>query len=353
MANRKILFASHDPGGANVLLPIVKIFYEDLNYQCILILLGPAGAKLYSHFPKAVNVGLSSFSLPDYPNEYSTTETEILAVFQTYLPDIVFVTTSYNSNLERICLKFAKTFQIPNAGIVDFWSNYSQRFYYERKYFYPDILFVYDVEMHDSYKKIGCKSEIIICGNPHFETLQHKIKHNVPSNTKQKKIIRFFSENIWHYFPNYSINEFSIVNILINYFEINQKHIDFIVRPHPMESHNLWNKYLADKNQECKYVSLYLDSYNLYDALANTDISIGISSMVLFESSIIGIPTYSYQIDIPEEQVNSIPLEEYGIQILKYKTELPDLLEDHNKINKNPTVLCSMEIIKSRIDNVL
>jgi len=70
-SRKKILFASHDPGGANILYHIIKIFRNNKNYKIELALLGPAKKLIKISGWNIKRIRLHKKKTPGFPNKIS------------------------------------------------------------------------------------------------------------------------------------------------------------------------------------------------------------------------------------------------------------------------------------------
>jgi hypothetical protein len=206
---KKILFAAHDPGGINVLAPVI----DSREYEVLLILLGPARAKYRIPVGRARLLDIPSAPLPDFPNEQGVDPKDVTRLLQTHVPDCIFTATSYNSTLEKYLIALGRQLSIPTAAILDFWGNYRLRFTVGHNTHFPDLIFVADRKMAAGLLQEGIDTEIVLCGNPHLSQLAATHTRPVAARTPAKQVFRFFSENIAHYFPDKSLNEFVIVAI--------------------------------------------------------------------------------------------------------------------------------------------
>lgn len=327
---KKILVAAHDPGGSNVIGPIIaKLAGQTQQYSLTLALLGPARQRIPTSGSNIIATDLPALPTPGFPNEQSTREESVAALLDQLQVDIIFTATSYNSNLERLFLKHAKKRRIPSAAIIDYWANYAERFTLEGQRYFPDVLFVTDKKMAEEVQSEHPSSQIIVCGNPHLRELaETHASHRQAQQKNKKQRYRFFSENVHHYFPHRPINEFSMVTQLVRFLADRNSSAEFLVRPHPMESHAPWEKFFADfsSREELKSIKLSLDTSPFPEVLADNFIAIGITSMALLETTVCNIPTFSYQIGLPDTGYLFLPFAEYRITPLKTAEDLDLLL---------------------------
>lgn len=330
---KRILVAAHDPGGSNVIGPIIaKLASQTRQYSLILALLGPARQRISASGSNIIAVDLPTLPTPGFPNEQSTKEESVTTLLDQLQVDIVFTATSYNSNLERLFLKHAQKRRIPSAAIIDYWANYAERFTLDNNRYFPDVLFVTDQKMAEEVQNEHPPSQIIVSGNPHLRELaEAHASHSQTQQKTKKQRYRFFSENIHHYFPHRPINEFSMVANLIRFLADRNLPTEFLVRPHPMESHDPWKKFFADlsSQEDIKTVTLGLDTSPFPEVLADSFIAIGITSMALLETAVCNIPTFSYQLGLPDTGYLFLPFAEYRITSLKTTEDLGLLLAPH------------------------
>jgi hypothetical protein len=83
--------------------------------------------------------------------------------------------------------------------------------------------------------------------------------------------------------------------------------------------------------------------------------AVGLSSMVLIETAICGIPTYSYQIDMPYDDYFYLPFEDYGIERLCRYEDLNNLFSerDSNPTRSRLQQKSSMRIIHDQIMSMI
>lgn len=312
---RKLLFASHDPGGYNLIEPIIEEVIKNKTFEVFLCLSGPAYTRAKSnpilyHFLQ----DLITFPVNGFENEVDVDQLHYYELFIKIRPDFVLTSTSINSNLERYSLKFSKDLGIKSFVYIDSWGGKDIRFRNNLISIVPDHIFVCDDNMgslYNDYIKSG--SILSVVGNVHLEKLHTKTKIQRTENNGDKKKILFVSENILHYYPNNLVNEFSIVDNILNSYNLFDK-IEIYIRPHPLESKHEWEIFINKRNNKNAAIELYFDnSSTIFNAIEKSDLVIGISSMALIEASIMGVPTFSYQIGIIDNSMLYIPFKLYNI----------------------------------------
>lgn len=353
---KKILFAAHDPGGINVLAPVIDFFAEQEEYEVLLVLLGPARAKYRIPVGRARLLEIPSAPLPDFPNEQGVDPTDVTGLLQAHAPDCIFTATSYNSTLEKHLIALGRQLSIPTAAILDFWGNYRLRFTVGHNTHFPDLIFVADQKMAAGLRQEGVNADIVLCGNPHLSQLAATHTRPVAARTPAKQVFRFFSENIAHYFPDKPLNEFTIVAHLIRFLKQAAVEATFIIRPHPMESPAPWQAFINEQQPD-KIIDLRLDTLDFNTLLSQSFVAIGLTSMALIETTVCDIPTFSYQISVPDDGYLFLPYEEYGITRLQHEEDLALLIRNgHTQQQCRHCVrhaLNPIEVIAQRLSSLL
>lgn len=354
----KILFSSHDPGGCNMLIPIIESLQERKGISLFLAFAGPATSRITQINTSGIDIiKVPTIPFEDFPNECDVNQREVRSILQQIQPDIVVTSTSINSNIERFFILFAQELLLKDYAFIDSWAGEDVRFNSTKVKVVPSNIFVCDSQMGKSYKKYQTQgSKIITVGNPHLEVLSNKkllqSKHKSDCST-----ILFCSENIKHYFPNKLINEFTIIEEIIKsgFFNVKTK---LLIRPHPMESKLPWQQFIERNESSTGPFSLHLDlNPSVYDSILNSDVVFGISSMALIESAILGVPTFSYQLGIEKNSdMLYIPFKDYGINILKTASDLKKIITNltdlpfdktkHNNIHINAVANTLSELVK-------
>lgn len=350
-----ILFAAHDPGGTNVIKPVIEYYTGLPEWRVVLLLLGPARERIT--IPGAEYLDIPTYPTPGFPNEVSVYPEDVKNLLHTITPDFVFTATSFNSNLERLVIRFANERQIPTASILDYWSNYSQRFSYDGIVVYPQVIFVADVKMAQECKEaVEGAAQVIISGNPHLQSLTTTIakRRTVMNEKNPLRRVRFFSENIHHYYPHKTVNELTIVTDLIQYLHRYAWLGEVLIRPHPMESRDVWSSFIKTHTAPSQGIQLGLDVTPFNDVLTDNFIALGLTSMALLETAVCGIPTFSYQIGVPQSDgYFMLPYQEYGIVQVRDAAEIPSMLDAKMMYRQIDETTANFQVIQTLIANNL
>lgn len=312
---KKIVFTSHDPGGCNLLVPLIDALSSNPNYTIFLLMAGPAKMKTmrFSGFG-ARQIELTTFPLENFPNEYDVLQSEIEAILDEIKPDILFTSTSINSNIERYVIQYGKMSGVATMSYIDSWIGEDIRFNSDKINVCPNYILVCDEQMKEPYHKFESENcRIMVVGNLHLETLARDNKNIVNENIEENRVL-FFCENIKHYYPDEVFNEIVVLQQILDAYKYNRK-LDIIVRPHPLESKSHWVRFIDNAEGLNTFITLSLDNTDdLNESIQKSASTFGISSMALIEASIMGKYTFSFQVGIQgNRKFLYIPFETYGI----------------------------------------
>jgi len=338
---RKIVFASHDPGGFNLLFPIIQSFADHIGLEVHLLLVGSSLTRFNAFDDKGKSqlYHLDSFSIDGFPNELDVNKADVWDLLDKINPDAIITGTSINSNVERYCISYGYERNVPALAIIDSWVGENVRFKSRLIEAYPRIIMVTDESMADRYRVFGNKgSEIVLVGNPHLEELYNRNLNRIAKQKVNLSRVLFFSENISHYYPDNLINEYTILGSILEYCNLPEP-LTLAIRPHPLESHDNWRAFISDNSSKNSSIRLEIDGINsVEESILTSKLTFGISSMALIESSIFLKPTFSYQVGMERENsMLYIPFEEFGILRLTNMNEVRSMFSISEKpISSHP-----------------
>lgn len=282
----KILIACQDPGGTDAVWPVVKELSKKSNFQAKFFV-GSYGQMLCAREKKScLNAEKFSFKKLNFE-------------FKKFNPDLVFTATSRGWSLEKKIIRLAEKNNVPTVSLVEYWSNYWSRFIYkkERKNvkYLPDKIIVVDTLMKKQMLREGFPiSHIKNLGNPHFETFI--IKHEVRKKIKKRLSILFISQPLRRAHKenkNLKFDEYGVLEDVLNILKkINKKDWFLTILLHPLEKADKYNNLLSSSGKK----NIKVDQFSsIKKLIKKSDLVLGMNSMVLFQSSLSGISTISYQ----------------------------------------------------------
>jgi hypothetical protein len=315
----RILFSAHDPGGCNLLIPLINSLSDRADVSVFLAMAGPARKKVnMSNRTDVELVDIPSFPIPNFPNEYDVQEDEVANILDRIQPDILFTSTSINSNIERFIISYGKNAGIPTISYIDSWLGEDIRFSSEKISTLPDYILVCDPEMKGIYLKFEANnSKVLDVGNPHLEELAEAFQQRGEIDNYVADRVLFFSENIKHYYPDEQFNEIRIIESILSSYNYNRD-LHIVIRPHPLESKDHWQSFIEKSNGVNKFIRLSLDEcVSLSESVEGSSLTFGISSMALIEASIMGRFTFSFQVGVQgNRKFLYIPFDTYGISCI-------------------------------------
>lgn len=263
---RKLVFLAHDPGGYDVIRPVYDRFSVCCDAE--LFLSGAAGRK----FP-----------------EYGKTNKDILNTLQDYcngqVPFMLVTGTSWNSEIEAEAISLCNSKEIPTVSILDYWSNYKERFRFGSEYVFPRHLFVMDKLAFDEAGENGVPMEIMqIVGQPGLDFYVHRRREVERSNTTDRNHkILFLSQPISDlYGDSEGYTEFDTFEGVLEAGRV--MGCEVYIKFHPKDSERmvaLYSKYRVDGSLE--------------EICGGYRVVIGMTTMGLLQCSLLGVPVLSYQ----------------------------------------------------------
>lgn len=294
MQKKSIIIAvSGDPGGANAVAPVIKLLQKDARFQTILY---------------AYRQGFEIWKKNGF-HVHNLSETNIKStisdIYSTYQPNLILCGTSFNGiNWERLFIKHARKNSIPSLAILDFWTNYSSRFWdsKEGEMNTPDFIVVMDKLARDDMILEGFDPSILlVMGNPAYDNLlEWRLKWTIDIREEIREnynvgpddfLVLFASQPLSTLYgddpssplyPGYT--EKTVIPILINALTALQtmmykKKIILIIRPHPREKLSDYSQYVSPAFQV-----VISDNDEVRDIIMTADLITGMSSAVLLEA---------------------------------------------------------------------
>ena len=316
---KKVLLFSHDPGGSNAIVPLVRAFRKR-GYSVKLFGKG-ISLKRYAQFgvrgldimKRIKRVGLG----------------EIKKFLKDEKPDFIITGTSANDSTEKYIWNVSRDLKIPSFAVLDQWANYGIRFSHHgvsqiEKYnhnkthhFSPTKIFVMDLYAKKQLDAIGISdTEIVVTGHPYFEMLLQDGRKIIKDHTKSFRrnnniknsdiVITFASEPIVSAYgvKNGSIGCFGytevtilrdILSVLKKIVEKHKLNVVLVIKLHPREEDNSFNQIIEENKTDGLSVRL-IRNCNVWELMAESDVICGMTSMFLIEAVLLGKPILSVQI---------------------------------------------------------
>lgn len=179
---KHLIFLTHDPGGLDVVYPVYDLYNKEEKDECELWKTGP------------------SAQLGQYGTKFD--EDEVLACLRNNIDpeNTILVTgTSWNSLIETDAIHICKNQGVKTISILDYWTNYIERFMNRGEYIIPDYYFVMDDIAKMDAIKCGINCNIIrVVGHPGMDKYISARNKNIHNRTKAYDIenVLFLSQPI-------------------------------------------------------------------------------------------------------------------------------------------------------------
>ena len=235
--------------------------------------------------------------------------------------DFVLTASSFGKSApEKTLTKWANHRGIPSLGVLDFWSNYRER--------WPDeittptrIAVMDELALHEMVQAGFDADRISITGQPAFDCLKSRrlsftthrrywVKTYYGFKRNRKTLV-FASQPHSKQKYNYGYNEHSVIREVIRACEALD--YDLIIRPHPREN-------LGDLMPYTSHNVTVKRSGMVHELLMAADLVIGMNTELLVEACYLGCQVLSIQPDLIGEDV--LPTNRIGASNVIYQQHL-------------------------------
>ena len=269
----RLLFASHDPSGANMLLPVFPLA-RARGHDVRVIGAGPA-ATIFGQAGENV--------MPNAPLDGET-------------KPALLVTGTAMGDFDRVLWRRARQAGVRTFAAVDAWTNLRLRF--ERdggEVEEPDAIGVVDAAMADAVSQWS-HARLHVVGQPHLQALERRL-HGKRAGHKPHMPPRivFFSECLREdgHRAKYGFDQFDVADVLFPALAAAGP-LDFSLKPHPRETVGGWQAFLTARS--FAPLSVRVVDGPSEQAMMAADGVLGIFTMVLLEAALARIPILSVQL---------------------------------------------------------
>lgn len=281
MTGRTLVFAGHDIASGEILLPILR------------------RARAEGHRVSLLAAGPTDRLWRDAGEALVDDEQPLAAMSPDHRPALLVTGMSYHADFERLLWRAARVAGIRSLAFLDAWINFRPRLTLsDGSIIQPDAVGVIDVWSRQRFQRdTGFQGPLHTVGQPHLERLVAKLR---PLRQRQigggRKLAVFFTEPVAQHlrgadYPGY--DQFSALTALSNAMA-GHPGIDLAVKVHPKDSASDWLRWLAASGlrDRCR-----LTEDGTPELLATADLVVGMTTMVLIEAGLLGVPTLSVQIE--------------------------------------------------------
>ena len=275
----EMVFAAHDPGGA-LMLEATRNAAQLRGHELRFVGSGPAASIWRRVGLEVCEVG------PGSPYD------KMVA-----LPDLV-VTGSGFGDFERNFWKWAQTRDCPTMAVIDSWTNMGRRFQVEGGFDFPHAIAVVDEDARSRLiADSGCDVPIFVTGQAHLQQQTARLSQRRAMKLGVIDIphLVFFSEPIDIDYGSKvrGFDQYEVFEQLCGVLDLQQTmHLE--VKPHPRESWDRWQQLISNHKTTNNH-RITITEAPADELLVTIDGVLGMTSMVLLEAHLLGIPVLSLQ----------------------------------------------------------
>lgn len=300
-AQKTILFFSCEPGGAEVLIPVIRLLTAETPHRIIVWGYG-LGAQRFSRG------GIEYI-------EIERVEKKDRSIFDTLQPDLLI--TSATSMPERDMSEkhlwhIARQLGIPSMAFLDQWQNYAIRFSGSGKNEYlaylPDYINCIDEIGKAEMTVVGFDpGKLIILGHPYLSAIKDdfgKIDGNSIREQlgilENQKVALFVSEAIQEYYGQIrGYDQYRVLAMFLEAIKERSVHWRPVIKLHPKDKAAKFEQVMESYSQLAPLI--VSNEINSLECLKIADLVVGMTSIMLIEAFVLGKNVISAQPDLKIE----------------------------------------------------
>lgn len=292
---KSLLFFSCEPGGAKVLIPVIRLVCNQTDYNVIVLSYG-LGAEQFEA-EKIAYIEISPIQKKDS------------GILNLYQPDLVITSATSlpeRDMSERFLWENARTVGIPALAFLDQWQNYAIRFSgpaeNERLNYLPDYIncmnSIGEIEM---IREGFDKCRLVKFGHPYLSSLKESmvsineemIRQSLSVSTSQR-IILFVSEAIReHYGMRRGYDQFDALRLFMEIVSVSNEDVVPLIKLHPKDTLADYQRMLA-KYKHLKPI-IIKNELTSKECIRVSDVVYGMTSIMLIEAFVCGKMVFSLQ----------------------------------------------------------
>ncbi|MBU4230848.1 MAG: alpha-2,8-polysialyltransferase family protein [Proteobacteria bacterium] len=292
---RKILFFSCEPGGAEALIPVIRLVEAQPHCEAIVLGFGHAlerFAKKEIACDEIGSVQMEDFSLLDHH------EPDLLITSATSLPSVDMT--------EKYLWRQTKQRGIPSLAFLDQWQNYAVRFSgnqdLERLAYQPDWINCLNETGREEMIREGFEqSRLVAFGQPYLSSLKHDLSTLDVARLKARlrisagdKVALFVSEPIREYYGDTrGYDQYQVLDYFLSNLADTTERPEILVKLHPKDNRASF-QVLAERFETLS-PQFIGNELSPIESLAVSDFIFGMSSIMLIEAYVLGKMVASLQ----------------------------------------------------------
>lgn len=360
-SSKTVLLVAHDRGGVNLLAPLLR-YWRRQNSGIAPTFLGTPmiqqEMEAITEFDKgepsskAEGSKIRPVRVSGRGDAYlgrsvwTFAENDLRRVLTETPWDLVLTGTSAISTMEKAVWGACRELGLPCTALCDMWTEYEQRLTNAEGELLIDNLLVIDQRMADEVQKaFGSPPKTTVVGSPHFSALLESRE----SRMSDRQYIRFISEPIAALFPKARVHEFHVAEIVIDSLRAVGEASRLLLRPHPQDDSEGWRRFAYKYRDR----DVALDLEPSWMCPVTTRAAIGLSSMMLIELALAGVPVASFQPTDADSSYFCLPEQEFGISVVSNGSELKDWMANISPPSVDPSFVAWHKPAIERITEML
>lgn len=339
---KKILFFSCEPGGAEVLVPVINLFTSRQEYEVQVVSYGYGASQFFRS-------GISYM-------EISPVEKHDRSVVEKYRPDLL-ITSACSMPEQDMSEKYlwyqARQIGIKTIAFLDQWQNYVIRFSgnseQEKMAYLPDFInCINEIGRQEMGEKGFGAERLIIFGHPSLSMIPERIKAINVAGIKDKlgiahdyPVVLFVSEPLREYYAlDRGYDQYEALEMVVNVVKKSIGKAIVIVKLHPKDRLENFNA-IQLRLKEQHHLIFVTDELSPIECNGVADYVFGMSSVMLIEAYLMSKLVVSVQPNLRIEdpcvlsKYGYIPLiENIGFDILNIFMAPQRIFECHFRINE-------------------
>lgn len=294
MSNNTILFFSSEPGGAEVLVPVIQLVQSTSGYSTVVLSYGPGAAVFEQHGIPYVNTG--KYRLGDF------------SPFDRYHPQAVITSASSfpaKDMSEKYLWHDARLRGIPSIAFLDVLQGYHLRFCdehdYEKLIYFPDFINCINEVGREELLQLGIEStRLVVFGHPfqsemktRYQQVDTGILRTRTGYGIEDTILLFVSQPIEEYYGDrLGYTQYTTFQYFLDHVAKRHTREKIILKLHPKENRSSFQDIISSRM--LKNVSILQNEISSVDCILIADLVFGMYSTMLTQAYVLEKPVVSF-----------------------------------------------------------
>jgi hypothetical protein len=286
MTRRDVAIVARDAGAASALAPVVAALGEDETFRPFVVSWGPARAIF-----EAEGLVVQPFPEDPAPGEIDALLASVA---------VVLTGTSLRVELDSCFWCAARAAGIPSMALLDHWKNYAERFTIEAPFdTLPSLVAVMDEIAANELIARGCPpNRVVVTGQPRFDTLTGVVSPEERARARtslgidpSRRVAVFASEPRGApYDDGKGFTQVDALEMFVDAVQAVAEDALVLVKLHPVEQAEPVAAALSSRGGPDARI---LETSSVREVIAAADVFCGMSSIVLLDAALLGLPTVS------------------------------------------------------------